>query len=110
MKLPNREKAHIPREKILDYLLSPTHRDGKPKHDFFIRFGFTRERWEQLANVLIQHVQSHDVQAFFETPFGYRYIIEGVIMCPDGRQPVILSVWFIDASGNAPRLVTAYPA
>ncbi len=31
-------------------------------------------------------------------------------MCPDGRQPVILSVWFIDASGNAPRLVTAYPA
>lgn len=110
MKLPNIELAHIPREKIVDYLLSPTHRDGKAKHDFFIRFGFAREHWEQLADVLIQHAQSHEVQALFETLFGHRYVIEGIILCPDGRQPVILSVWFIDVGDNVPRLVTAYPA
>ena len=109
MKLPNIEKARIPQEKILNYLLSPTHRDGKPKHDFFIRFGFTRERWKLLADVLIRHAKSHDVQASFETPFGRRYVIEGTMACPDGRRPVILSVWFIE-HGDAPRLVTAYPA
>jgi len=31
MKLPNRERAILPREKISDYLLSTTHPDGRHK-------------------------------------------------------------------------------
>ena len=28
---------------------------------------------------------------------------------PDGREPAVRSVWFIEAGGEVPRLVTAYP-
>ncbi len=42
MKLPNHEKAFVPREKIVDYLLSPFHKDGKGKAAFFKRFGSCR--------------------------------------------------------------------
>ncbi len=48
MKLPNREKAFVPREKIVDYLLSFVHKDGRAKAEFFTRFGFASESWEVL--------------------------------------------------------------
>ena len=43
MKLPNLEKAIVPREKIVDYLLSFVHKDGRAKAEFFMRFGFTKK-------------------------------------------------------------------
>jgi hypothetical protein len=42
MKLPNADKLVIEREKIVDYLLNPTHRFGGSKARFFDRFGFDR--------------------------------------------------------------------
>lgn len=41
MKLPNVGGAVVAQEKIIDYLLSDTHRDGRHKAVFFKRFGFT---------------------------------------------------------------------
>ncbi len=35
MKLPNRERAILPRERIRDYLLSDSHPDGRHKAAFF---------------------------------------------------------------------------
>jgi hypothetical protein len=29
--------------------------------------------------------------------------------CPDGRQPSVLSVWFLRSEETVPRFVTAYP-
>ena len=109
MKLPNLHLAQIRREKIVDYLLSPTHRDGRSKHDFFVRFEFRPETWEQLADALRQHASDYDVTLQEQTPFGVRYIIEGTLQCPDGRRPLIRVVWFIDSQDNVPYLVTAYP-
>jgi hypothetical protein len=43
VKLPNHEHAVVPRAKILDYLLSDSHRDGQHKAAFFKRFGFAAE-------------------------------------------------------------------
>ena len=40
MKLPNVEQVIVPRAKIVDYLLSETHRNGRYKAAFFLRFGF----------------------------------------------------------------------
>jgi hypothetical protein len=37
MKLPNYEQVVITREKVVDYLLSDTHRDGRHKAAFFKR-------------------------------------------------------------------------
>ena len=109
MKLPNVHLAQIRREKIVNYLLSSTHRDGKSKHDFFVRFGFRPETWEQFADALKQHASEHDVTEQQQTRFGSYYVIEGGIRCPDGRSPLIRVVWFIERGDGVPQLVTAYP-
>ena len=52
MKLPNAEHAVIEQEKITDYLLSCTHRFGASKANFFLKFGFRLDDWQQLADAL----------------------------------------------------------
>jgi hypothetical protein len=109
MKLPNADKLVIEREKILDYLLSPTHRFGGIKARFFGRFGFEPERWQQLAEALRVHGQEHDIKRVRETGFGPRFVVEGKLNAPDGRSPHVRSVWQLDHGAVAPRLITAYP-
>lgn len=109
MKLSNLGLAQIPKEKILGYLLSPTHKDGKSKHDFFVRFGFKPKDWKELADALMQHAWNNDFASQQRTTFGTRYVIEGTLSCPDGRHPLVRAVWFIDFDDDVPRLVTAYP-
>ncbi len=43
------------------------------------------------------------------SPFGIRYVIEGPLNSPDGRSPLVRTVWFIESSEDMPRLITAYP-
>jgi hypothetical protein len=109
MKLPNHEKATVPREKIVDYLLSFVHKDGRAKAEFFTRFGFTAESWEVLAEALKLHAAEHDVNKIEASPFGMRYIIEGELSTPDGRRPSVRVVWFIENKSDVPRPATAYP-
>ncbi|HEY0323596.1 MAG TPA: hypothetical protein VGC66_21750 [Pyrinomonadaceae bacterium] len=109
MKLPNFEKAIVPREKITDYLLSFSHRDGRGKAAFFALFGFTTQSWQTLAGALLQHAAEHEVAKIEETHFGTRYVIEGELKTPVGRAPTIRVVWFIDLSEEIPRQATAYP-
>ena len=109
MKLPNHKEAIIPYEKISGYLLSTTHRDGRHKAAFFTRYGFSLDSWENLAESLLRHASDHEVNKIEESPFGTRYIIDGIMVAPDGRTPCIRSVWFIEKDENLPRFVTAYP-
>jgi hypothetical protein len=44
-----------------------------------------------------------------ETGFGTRYLVEGDLPAPDGRSPLVRSVWQFDYGTVAPRLITAYP-
>jgi hypothetical protein len=110
MKLPNYENTIVRPEKITGYLLSPTHPQGRAKAGFFTRFGFALDSWEALASALLQHAADHEVAAVEDSPFGTRYIREGTIHAPDGRAPLLRSVWFIETGDETPRLVTAYPA
>jgi hypothetical protein len=109
MKLPNHASAILPREKIVDYLLSATHREGRGKAEFFSRFGFSADSWEEFAEALRQHAAEHDVKRVEPSPFGSRYIIEGTLVTPSRRTPVIRSVWFVEGGEDQPRFVTAYP-
>ena len=109
MKLPNRQAARVPREKIVDYLLSDAHPRGRNKEAFFRRFGYAAERWEELAYALRQHAIVHDVATAEVSPFGMRYNIVGKIVAIDGRTPNVMSVWFIDIGETIPRLISAYP-
>ncbi len=109
MKLPNYDKAIVPREKIVDYLLSLAHRDGRSKAIFFSSFGFSVDAWQTLADMLRRHAAAHAVAKIESTPFGTRYVVEGEIDAPDGRTPLVRVVWFIDTGEDIPHLATAYP-
>ena len=109
MKVPNYENADVPRQKIVDYLLSSAHRDGRAKAQFFARFGFVAEAWQIMASALKQHVSEHPVLHAEPSPFGTRYIVEGELDCPDGRRPRVRTIWFLEHGEEVPRFVTAYP-
>ena len=109
MKLPDAEQAVVAREKIVDYLLSPTSIRGQDKNDFFRSFGFHPDRWVELATALQRHGAAWEVSRRVETPHGPRYYVEGNIETPDGRNPRIRTVWQFDRGRNYPRLITAHP-
>ncbi len=109
MKLPNYEQAIVPQKKITQYLLSLTHPDGKSKAKFFLKFEFTVDSWEIMANALINHAADHELAKIEASPFGTRYVIKGRVITPDGRNPEVRAVWFISTGDDTPRLVSAYP-
>jgi hypothetical protein len=109
MQLANRQHAVVPREKVVDYLLSLSHRDGRPKAVFFGRFGFSADNWQALADALIRHANDHEVARTEDSPFGTRYVVEGIMAMADGRDAFVRSIWFIDTGAEVPRFVTAYP-
>ena len=109
MRLPNPEQLQIDHEKIVDYLLSPTHPDGQAKAEFFRRFGFRREQWEVFAKALCAHGVSHPITKTVESPHGTRYSVDGEIESPDGRNPRVRSVWMQETDSHSPRLITAHP-
>jgi hypothetical protein len=99
MKLPDLDDLIVEREKIVDYLLNPTHRYGASKARFFTEFGFRAGTWEELARALREHGRSHEIVRTIETGFGPRYTVEGELNTPSGRRPRTV----------APRLISAYP-
>jgi hypothetical protein len=109
MKLPNHDAAIVPEAKIVDYLLSLTHRVGRGKAIFFMQFGFVVEEWEKVAEALLAHAADHEIIKTELSPFGTRYVIEGEIETPSERTPMIRAVWFIEKDSDIPRFVTAYP-
>jgi hypothetical protein len=109
MRLPNVAAVVVPVEKISGYLLSTEHRDGQHKAAFFLRFGFRAGAPEVMTAALLNHAAGYDVVKEEPSPFGRRYVIEGPLRSPDGRNPMIRTVWFIRTGEDVPRFVTAYP-
>lgn len=109
MKLPNAAQADIPQAKPVDYLLSSTHPAGQQKAGFFRGIGYSTSRWQRLAADLRAHAMTNDMTATQDTPYGVRYVVEGLLNAPDGRRRRVRVVWFISDGATIPRLVTAYP-
>lgn len=109
MKLSNLDQAVVRVEKISDYLLSTVHPAGRHKARFFGLFGFSRAAPEALIQSLIEHARSNEISAVDLTEFGTRYTIDGTVISPDGRNPRLRVIWFIESGGDTPHFVTAYP-
>jgi Domain of unknown function (DUF6883) len=71
--------------------------------------GFPLDDWETLARALSEHALRHEVSAERDSGFGPRYEVDGPLTTPDGRGPLVRTVWQLDFGDVAPRLVTAYP-
>ena len=109
LRLPNAHLARIDRQKITDYLLSSVNPRGRAKAGFFLSFGFSVARWEELAAALRRQAASHAVARVLETAYGPRYHVDGEIETPDGRNPLVRTVWQIDLGSEYPRFITAHP-
>lgn len=109
MKLPFRENAYIPKEKLTDYLLSETHADGKLKAKLFRKVGFNETNVSLLEKSLLNLAYTQEVRNIVESIHGIKYVIDGEIKTPGGKILKVRTVWILEANKNAPRFVTAYP-
>lgn len=109
MILPDADRARVDRAKVVDYLLSRTHPDGRSKAEFFTRFGFRVEDWQVLADALKAVGISNPVAGAVQSSHGTRYTVDGPIDSPDGRTPRVRTVWIVEPGHPGPRLITAHP-
>jgi hypothetical protein len=108
-RLPHTDVAIVPESKIVSYLLNVRHSGGRSKARFLESFGFRAQAWRVLRDALIAHATANDITASHQTRFGTRYEIDGPLLTPDGRAPMVRVVWFVESHENAPRLVTLVP-
>ena len=109
MKLPNRKKAYVPKEKLTDYILSESHPVGSSKAKFFRGLGFDETNVGKLAKLLLRIAKENDVKNVRKFSYGTNYILEGTIETPIGSTVKIMTVWFIKTEKSRPGFVTAYP-
>jgi hypothetical protein len=109
-KLPKAESAIIPREKVVNYLLSTSHPVGRSKAAYFRALGFDDTRSEVFEAALLQHAARSEVVQREANEFLEKFVVEGGLDGPTGSASRVRSVWIILNEDEAPRLVTAYPA
>jgi len=109
MFIPNADRVTVPKEKICGYLLSTSHPAGQSKAVFFLKFGFKVENWRELAIRLECHARDNPVAALKSSTFGTRYVVDGLLLAPNGVALNVRSVWFITRGTEIPRFTTAHP-
>ena len=108
-KLPNCDNAVVADAKLTDYLLNPVHPRGHAKARFLIRFGFAPDRLEEARTALLGHARTIDISASTQDAFGTIFQLVGPLPSPDGRNPVVTTVWMLDTGATEPRLITLLP-
>ncbi len=108
-RLPHLDRAVVPATKIVNYLLNVSHSSGRAKARFLKRFGFRAQHWLVLREAIIAHARANDITASHRTRFGTRYEIDGPLLTPEGRTPIVRVVWFVEPQENVPHLVTVVP-
>lgn len=107
MKLQNFGRAIIPQEKLLDYLLSPTHPDGQFKARFFWALGYTNDSWKQLESDL-REILGNNATVREKTEYGQKYEVAGTLKGPL-KTANIITAWIILNNEELPGFITAYP-
>jgi hypothetical protein len=108
-RLPHLDRAVVPETKIVNYLLSVRHSGGRAKARFLESFGFRVRDWHVLRDAIVAHATVNDITASHRTGFGTRYEVDGPLPTPNGRNPIVRVVWFVESQETIPRLVTLVP-
>jgi hypothetical protein len=101
--------AVISPEKLRDYILSPTHPDGRGKAAYLSRFGYSRTDWRRLERDLRAQHLILDAAPGRPSLYGTKYEIVGVLVGPNGATGRIRTVWIVRQGEAVPRLVTLIP-
>ena len=109
MLIPNAEKAVVDIRKLRDYCLNPEHDDGKHKARLFLSIlGMTADNVEELRQILLEVIQSHETRLGRQDEFGQRYTLDFTIEWQN-RSATLRSGWIIEHDAEIPRLTTCYP-
>ncbi len=109
MLIPNAEKAVVNIRKLRDYCLNPEHDDGKHKARLFSSsLGMTADAAEELRQILLEVIQSHEARLGRQDEFGQRYTLDFTIEWQN-RSATLRSGWIIEHDAEIPRLTTCYP-
>ena len=93
--------------KVQDYLLNPDHPIGGAKARFFLSMGYSREHYEQLIADLILHGHSGAVTEEKKSPYGVKFVVDGPLLAPNGREYPLRTVWMEQSPGTFVLLITA---
>jgi hypothetical protein len=102
-------EAIIPHEKLRDYILSPSHPDGRAKAAFLSRLGYTQGDWQRLELDLRQQHLTEDARPGRPSPYGEKYELLSELKGPNGKRGRVRTVWITLWGETAPRLVTLIP-
>ena len=105
---PELERRYIAAAKIGAHLLDVAHPEGGSKARFFIRHGFDPVAPVIIEAALLEHPAHCEFSDAKPTAAGMKYVFDGPLPSPDGRDPPVRTVWRLPAE-SAPYLVTAYP-
>lgn len=108
MLIPNTERAIVDIRKLRDYCLNPLHDEGKHKARLFAAAGITVTDVEELRDLLLQAVKTHEAQLGRRDIYGQRYIVD-LPLERRGKRTMIRSGWIIEHGIDIPRLTTCYP-
>ena len=109
MKLPNREKAYVPIEKVRHYLLAEGHPDGGSKAKLLRALGHDERTMDILIQNLLDIAYSEEVGKTVHKTFGTLYQIDGALLTPAGVSIGFRTVWLLKEPDDNPQFVTGYP-
>ena len=80
MLIPHAENAVVDIRKLRDYCLNIEHDDGKHKARLFLSvLGMTATNAEELRQILLEVIKTHEVQLGRQDVFGQRYTLDFTI-------------------------------
>jgi hypothetical protein len=107
--LPYAENAVVDIRKLRDYCLNLEHDGGKHKARLFLAsLGMTADNAEELCQILLRVVKTHEVQTGRRDDFGQRYTLDFTLEWQN-RNATLRSGWIIEHNSEIPRLTTCYP-
>ena len=90
-------------------MISETHPVGKWKAKIFQSHGYTQKNIDSLRDGLLSIANEEEVNDIINTIYGTKYIINGNLKTPSGKELNVKTIWIIDTGQEIPRFVTAYP-
>ena len=105
--LPSYQKAVIPRSKLEDYALDPTHKEGQHKARLFKSIlGFERADWQELEKVILNELPYQEALLLGEGQWGKKYLVSLPITGLNGNTAIVETVWIIRPETDYPSFVT----
>ena len=106
--LPNYHEAEIHRQKLVNYLLDPLHREGQHKARVFrSALGFDQSNWEELAQAILAELPYCSAALGSEGKWGRKYEVILPIAGRNNRTVDVLTIWIVRPETTFPSIVTA---